>query len=137
MAKAAAPREVAARWTPDLVKEGWTPISDFFLRNYHRLDISSTEAILIVHLMSHKWDSQHPYPGFKSLAERMGVGATQIRSHARKLQMNGLLKREFRTGTTNRFDLTPLFRRLEALRVADRAAKEEAPPLPEVETVTV
>ena len=126
--KPVSPREVQTRWTPDLVADGWTPVSDFFLRNYHRIGITSNEAMLVVHLMTHKWDAHSPYPGFTSLAKRMGIGATQVRNHARSLEAKGCLHRVIRTGTTNRFVLTPLFMKLEALRAADHAAREQTPP---------
>src|SRR5262249_53349944 len=126
----AAQRVVAARWTPDLTKGGWTPVSDFFLDNYRRLapPITSNEALLIIHLIRHKWDASPPFPGFKTLAKRMGITATSARNHARSLDKKGYLVREKRVGTTNLFDLTPLFRALEQLQAFDaghRAAKEE------------
>ena len=70
--------------------------------------------MLIIHLMRHKWDSKMPFPGSKLLAKRMGISATAVRGHARSLERKGYLKRIKRTGTTNKFDLSPLFRALEA-----------------------
>lgn len=121
-------REVAKRWTPQLIEDGWTPVSDFFLRNYHRLSppITNSEAILVIHLMSHKWDHQAPYPGFKTLARRMGMSMTAARGHARKLEVKRYLRREKRVGTTNRFHLEPLFEALEKLRSADRKRAKKA-----------
>ena len=115
-------RGVGKRWTPQLVKEGWTPVSDFFLKSYHRLSppITNSEAMLIVHLMMHKWDKGAPYIGFKTLAKRMGMSTTAARGHARSLDVKGYLRREIRVGTTNRFYLEPLFEALEKLRSAEK-----------------
>ena len=109
-------RDPAARWTSKLVKNGWTPISDDFLAHYTDLvpAITSTEAMLIVHLMQHKWDGKAPYPGFETLAKRMGMTATAVRNHARSLEKKGYLQREPRVSQTNRFHLDGLFRKLEA-----------------------
>ena len=109
------PRTIGSRWTPSLAIFSWTPISDFFLDNYRQLGISNLEAILIIHLMRHKWTVEMPFPGFKRLANRMGMTPTGVRAHARNLQKKGLLRRVKRPGKANVFDLEPLFQKLEQL----------------------
>lgn len=120
-------RDVASRWTPTLAKLGWTPISVYFLDNYHRLSppIRYVEAMLIIHLMRHKWDSNAPYPSFKTLAKRMGVSPEAARSYARCLQRNGYLVREGQIGETNRFHLNRLFTALESLVLKDALAEQQ------------
>jgi DNA-binding MarR family transcriptional regulator len=100
-----------------LSSKGWTPVCDYFLDSYSKLNpkISNLEALLIIHLIRHKWDAEAPFPGFKTLSKRMGITATSARNHARSLEHKGYLKRLKRVGTTNKFDLTPLFRALEGL----------------------
>src|SRR4051812_39597885 len=87
--------EIAKRWTPRLVANGWTPISDYFIENYHRLKpaISTCEFVFIVHLMRHKWDERHPRPAFGTLAKRMGISSTAVRNHARSLEKKHYLRR--------------------------------------------
>jgi hypothetical protein len=116
-------REIGQRWTPRIARRGWTPVSDYFLKNCARLKVSPTEAMVIVHLMSFKWDSNAPFPGLKTIASRMGITATSVRTHIRKLEKRELLKRTFVVGTTNRFNLEPLFRKLEDLLDEDKAAR--------------
>ena len=120
-----AQREVSDRWTPALVQGGWTPVADYFLDSYTRLDpqLSTSEAMLIIHLMRHKWDRDMPFPGFKTLARRMGVSATAVRNHARSLEQKGYLRRHVQIGTTNRFDLEPLFAALEKLLAQESSRK--------------
>lgn len=114
---AASPKSnaISARWTPTLIEGGFTPVSDYFLDNYHRLSppIRTSEAMLIIQLMRHKWDSDAPYPGFKSLAKKMGISVQAARLHARTLEKHGYLRREMKVGETNRFHLAPLFNALE------------------------
>jgi hypothetical protein len=120
-----AKRLVSTRWTARLVAGGWTPVADFFLDSYSRLDppLSTSEAMLIIHLMRHKWDREMPFPGFKTLARRMGITATSVRNHARSLEQKGYLRRHVQVGTTNRFDLEPLFAKLEALLASESAPR--------------
>ncbi len=112
-----------------LVKDGWTPVSDFFLENYSRLNppITTTEAMLIIQLMRHKWDENHPYPAFKTLARRMGITDTAARNHARSLEVRkNYLVRIKRVGMPNLFDLSPLFAALEKFKTqVDSEKKKE------------
>jgi hypothetical protein len=113
-------RDVAKRWTTALARAGWTPISDFFIDNFHRLNPPMThgEAMLVVLLMRHKWDDAPPFPGFKSISKRLGISITAARQLARRLEKKGFLIREKQKGATNRFHLQPLFRALEDLQAA-------------------
>jgi hypothetical protein len=124
--KAPPSREVSDRWTEALTKQGWTPVSDFFLDHYARLDppITNAEAILVIHLIRHKWDDAPPFPGFTTLARRMGISATAARAHARSLEAKGYLARQMRVGTTNKFDLTKLFAALEKQQAFELGKKE-------------
>ena len=119
-------RSPASRWTPALIKNGWTPVVDDFLDHYAALGITPGEAMLIVHLMRHKWDKKAPYPGFETLAKQMGLTATSVRNHARSLEKKRFLIREPRVSQTNKFHLDPLFKRLEA-HVAANPKKPKEP----------
>jgi hypothetical protein len=121
----AAAKSVSKRWTPALVKDGWTPVSDFFLQNYHRLrpPLTTSEAMLVIQLLLFKWDERHPYPAFKTLAKHMGMSPTAVRNHARSLETGKrYLRRIMRTAKPNKFDLAPLFAALEKLRSESRTS---------------
>jgi Helix-turn-helix domain len=119
-------RMVSSRWTPELVAGGWTPVADYFLDSYTKLDppISTSEAMLVIHLMRHKWDDAPPFPGFKTLSKRMGITSTSVRNHARSLEKKGYLHRMKRIGTTNHFDLVPLFVALEKLQAYEAGQRD-------------
>jgi hypothetical protein len=121
-----AQRMVSTRWTPALVSGGWTPVADYFLDSYTKLTppLSTSEAMLVIHLMRHKWDAAPPFPGFKTLAKRMGITATAVRNHARSLEKKGYLLRYKRVGTTNHFDLVPLFVALEKLQAYEAGQRD-------------
>jgi DNA-binding MarR family transcriptional regulator len=106
---------VGARWTEKLIEDGYTPVSDIFLRNYGALKISTAEAMFLIHLISFKWDEKRPFPSLKTIAGRMNMSPTAVRSHVRRLEKGGLIQRVKRSGATNEFDLTPLFSALENL----------------------
>jgi DNA-binding MarR family transcriptional regulator len=112
-------RDVAARWTPNLARGGWTPVCDLFLDSYKKLGITNLEALFVIHLVRFKWSSAMPFPGFKRIANKMGITPTAARAHARSLEKKGLVKRVERSGSSNRFDLTELFQRLERLQLEE------------------
>lgn len=117
--------DVTSVWTKKLGKP-FTPISCYFLENYHRLKypITPIEFAFIVHLLRHKWGEAEPYPAFGTLARRIGRSPEALRAAARSLGKKGYLKRTIRKGSTNRFDLTPLFNAVEKLYDEDQLTKK-------------
>ena len=83
-----------------------------FLHHYAHLKphpLSPGEALFVLHLMEFKWDAKAPFPGYKTLAGRMGLSDKMVRRYAQSLETKKYLNRVVRVGRTNRFDLTPLF----------------------------
>lgn len=118
-------RKIQKRWTPKLAKPGFTPIVNVFLKGYVRLGLNSSEAMLITHLMSFKWDQNNPYPRMRLLAERMGMTARSVRSIIKKLEDKKLLTRkQLPNERANRYELFDLFRALE--RQMDENPSSEA-----------
>lgn len=105
-------RTFIERWKHEaLFKRGFVVVPTLFLQHYADLkpEITPGEAMFILHLMEFKWDANHPYPGYKTLARRMGRSEKAVQGHAQNLQIKGYLRRELRRAETNKFDLTPLF----------------------------
>ena len=103
----------AKRWKyEELFQKGYVAVPALFLHYYAQLKpfpLTSGEALFVLHLMTFKWDTEEPFPGYKTLAKRMGVSDKMARRHAQSLEIKGYLKRRLRVGQTNRFDLNPLF----------------------------
>jgi hypothetical protein len=106
-------RSFAERWGHrELFDRGFVVTPTFFLQYYARLKpypLTGGEALFVIHMMEFKWDAAAPFPGYKTLAERMGVSDKMARRHAQSLEAKGYLLRQARTGQTNLFDLRPLF----------------------------
>ena len=114
-------------WTKKLGKK-FTPVSKYFLENYHRLPfpISATEFLFIVHLLKFKWDEAMPFPAIGTLAKNMLKSSTAVRAAARSLERKKYLKRHMTRGRPNHFDLEPLFKAVEKLYDADNAAEAKS-----------
>jgi DNA-binding MarR family transcriptional regulator len=123
-------RSVSERWTPALAKH-WTPVSSFFLENYHRLPLTkgggltSSEAMLLIHLIDYKWTDEAPWPSVAALAKRMDITRRAVRLSLAKLEEKGLLRRVAAPGRnrSNRYVLDGLFAQLEALLAQDNAMR--------------
>ena len=120
-------RAFSKRWQhEELFAKGYVAVPTLFLRHYANLkpySLTSGEALFVLHLMEFKWDEKAPFPGYKTLAERMGVSDKMARRHAKSLEEKKYLKRKVRVGRTNRFDLTPLFDALKAAVAKEAGAK--------------
>ena len=135
---------VENRWTPRLGKQ-FCPVSSYFLANYHRLrphesaqGLSSTEVMVVIHLMDHKWDSRAPYPTLGRLAERMGLSTRAVRSALQTLQGLGYVQREASpSGGPNKYHLEGLFNALEALMDGDVVARDNVESEKPVTSTTV
>jgi DNA-binding MarR family transcriptional regulator len=118
----------AKQWAVELESDGHVRISTFFLENYHRLkpySLTHGEAMFIVHLMQHKWGDKAPYPGYKTIAKRMGVSDKTARRLAKSLEDKKYLVREIREANTNLFHLTKLLSALVGLKKTSKSKGSE------------
>ncbi len=128
-------RGVDARWGARLGKH-FTPISSYFLQNAYRLKplgmpkakgLSPSETLALVHLFDHQWDERDAYPSLQTIADRMSLSRRQVRDIMKRLEDLKLLTRiRGPLGGTNRYNLTPLKKRLEQLMDDDIAASDAA-----------
>jgi hypothetical protein len=79
-----------------------------FLAHYSSLNLTTSEAMFVLQLMTFKWDAADPYPSYAAIARRMGISEKMARRYARALEQKGLLRRKFKRRDTNRFDLSAL-----------------------------
>jgi hypothetical protein len=104
---------VSQRWTPSLATKGFTPVATAFLEHYRELNITVAEAMLVVHILSHKWTDAMPFPSLTRLADLMGVSERYVRKMLKSLEGVHYLKRVYRTGTSSTYDLSGLMTALE------------------------
>jgi hypothetical protein len=111
-------RSLAKRWGnhESLLQGGWVGVPVAFLANYGTLmqfgGLTAAEAMFVLQLMAFKWSEEAPFPSYTTLAKRMGITDKQVRRYAKALEDKGFLIRTPRIGSSNSFDLQPLFNAL-------------------------
>ncbi|MFY0562630.1 helix-turn-helix domain-containing protein [Archangium lansingense] len=125
------------RSTPLIAQRGFTPISSAFLSYYAQLNITVGEAMLLIHLMSFKWTRDAPFPAISRLAKLMGCSERNIRKLCASLESVGYLKRVGRSGTSNQFDLSGLYAKLEDMINVERASASAPTAVPVLQPQTV
>ena len=106
-------------------RQGWLGVPDAFLRYYDKLQpygLTTAEAMFVLQLMAYKWTEEAPFPSYNTLSARMGVTTKMARRYAKSLEEKGYLKRTARIGSSNKFELQPLF---DALMEAVQRASEK------------
>jgi len=105
-------------WGHPILDEGFTAIPNVILHKAGKLGITDREFHFIAQLASFKFSTDSEIrPSYRTLAERMGRNARNLRKIANSLEEKGFLIRKFRRTEngnyeTTIFDLTPLIEKL-------------------------
>ncbi|WP_439099572.1 helix-turn-helix domain-containing protein [Corallococcus exercitus] len=122
-------RSLPQRWTPLIAAKGFAPLPTVFLENYSKLNITVSEAMLLVHIHQYKWTADLPFPSVTLLARLMGCSTRNVRKLCLSLESVGYIKRVTRDGMSNLFDMSGLYAKLEDIitnvSLANAAKKQE------------
>jgi DNA-binding transcriptional regulator YhcF (GntR family) len=129
---------IAFRWGGDteLFRDGFLVVPTRFLRGYTlaKSALTTSEAMLLLVIMTFKWSDEAPYPSYDRLGQIMGVSSRMIGRYAKSLEKKGYVRLTRRRGTSSTFDLDPLFRRIPRMpmtrsedeaAIASRAAEQQ------------
>jgi hypothetical protein len=99
------------RWG-DLLAAGSTHVPNLLLDHQHALDMSSTELVVLVHVLRY-WSepSQPSRPDLERIAQAMDLGRASVERSLLALEKLGLL----RATADGSYDLAPLVARLKRL----------------------
>jgi DNA-binding transcriptional MocR family regulator len=101
------------KWGDDLQALGYTAVPNCLLTCQAQLGIASCELNILLQVLSFKFDTRHPFPSLRAISKQTGLAVNTIRRNLRSLENKGMIKRLYRTGDTNLYDIEPLIRLLE------------------------
>jgi len=118
------------KWSPQVMKLGYTPLPNLLLRAQGKLKLSPVMLNVLVQLAEHWWEAdKNPFPAKDRIAIRMGKSPRQVQRYITKLESAGFVKRIERfTGkkaqTSNEYSLAGLIGKLKAVEPEFSKAKE-------------
>ena len=102
----------------EILDEGFTSVPNILLRYRSRIGLKPKHIMLIIDIMSYKWDTEYPFPSYSTLALRAGIEERSVKRITQDLEELGLLVKTPRfdgeTGAqvTTVFDFRPLVQKL-------------------------
>ena len=87
-----------AKWGEAAIA-GWQAVPDVLLKNQHKLDLTPTDLLVLLNVLSFWWYVEElPYPRVATLAKRMNVTPRTVQRSLQKLNEKGLLVRKTDVG---------------------------------------
>ncbi|MEQ9620312.1 MAG: helix-turn-helix domain-containing protein [Deltaproteobacteria bacterium] len=102
----------------EILDEGFTSVPNILLRYRSRIGLKPKHIMLIIDIMSYKWDAGYPFPSYSTLGLRAGIEERSVKRITQDLEELGLLIKTPRfdgeTGAqvTTVFDFRPLVQKL-------------------------
>lgn len=101
------------KWPDDIEKRGYSQIPNCLIRCRSELGLNTSELSILLQLMVFDFGKNKiVWPSHKTLAKQAGLSCSAIRGNIVSLESKGFIKREFQTGTSNRYDLLPIIDKL-------------------------
>ena len=129
----------------EILDEGFTSVPNILLRYRSKIGLKPKHIMLIIDIMSYKWDAGYPFPSYSTLSQRSGVEERSVKRITQDLEELGLLIKTPRfdneTGAqvTTVFDFRPLVKKLidemnrgdelpdNSINIADAANQKPSP----------
>ena len=103
------------KWSKNILGYGFTAVPNLLLMHRAAIKLTSTECLVIIAIDSFRWTAQDPWPSLEALSKRSGYSPRTLSRTITSLEDKGAIRRIRRTGTSNRYDLTPVIEWLDYL----------------------
>ncbi len=119
------------KWSPQVLKFGYTALPNLLLRAQAKLKISPPQFNVLAQLCEHWWDAdKYPFPAKETIARRMGKSPRQVQRYITELEDAGLIKRIERfsgkkSQINNGYSFAGLIQKLKALEPEFTKAAEQ------------
>lgn len=116
------PPVLLQKWGKKALEDKWTSVPNMILLRQAELNISNTELVLLINIMSYEHNiNALVYPSISTLAKRQGLHERSIQRAINRLVEKGFLTKTIRSkhqdqkGLTNIYSIAPLRAKLEEL----------------------
>lgn len=124
-------RRAADKWTPAVIKLGYTTLPSLLLRAQAKLKLNPSQLNVLIQLIEHWWEAdKNPFPAKETIARRMSKTPRHIQRILTQLETAGHIKRIERflghkAQTSNAYSFDGLVKKLVALEPEFRKAAEQ------------
>lgn len=131
--------EAEKKWGKKTIAYGFCIIPSILLQAQRRLNLNSTQMMVLLHIAEHWWYADaKPFPGKAEIAKRLDITERQVQRIISGLEQSGLVRREERRSKSqgrlsNYYHLDGLVRKLKefepeytAIKVQAQKAREHA-----------
>lgn len=113
------PKELLGKWGVAALINGWTNIPNTLLEQQSKLDLTNSEMMLLIHIISFSHKAESPaFPSVSTLATRLNQHTRTVQRTIGRLVEKGIINKKVRSkhandlGMTNIYTLEPLKRKL-------------------------
>ena len=140
------------KWTPTLMKAGWTVLPNVIFERQQALGLDPLDVNILLHIASYWWtEGSKPHPSKVTIAKAIGVEPRSVQRRIAALEKDGLIRREQRRisrngSKTNIYHLDGLIEAAKpyaleklqdlAAKAAERAARAQRKGKPKLRVVT-
>ncbi len=91
------PNRNELKWTPALMRAGWTVIPNIIFERQQALGLDALDINILLHIASYWWEpDSKPHPSKTTIANAIGVDPRTVQRHIAALERGGLIRREQR-----------------------------------------
>jgi predicted transcriptional regulator len=114
-------RRAEDKWSPQVLKLGYTPLPNLLLKAQGKLKITPMQFNVLVQVVEHWWEAERdPYPAKDTIARRMNKSPRQVQRYLTQLEDAGMIKRIARYSgkkaqINNAYSFDGLIKKLKAL----------------------
>ena len=85
------------KWTPDLMKAGWTLLPNVIFERQQVLGLDPVDINIILHIASYWWtEDGKPFPSKVTIAKAIGIEPRSVQRRIARLEKDNLVRREER-----------------------------------------
>lgn len=131
-------KELTKKWGSDIMALGFTAVPDILLKRMGKLNLTSTEFVVMVQVMSFWWFADNkPFPSKRKIAAAIGCSEKTVQKTMARLEKLGFVTRIERRKDADRndsniYDFAPLIAQLAPMAAeelliqkAEREAKDD------------
>lgn len=114
-------KELTKKWGEEVMALGFTAVPDILLKRMGRLNLTSTEFVVMLQVLSYWWFAdQKPFPSKKKIAVAIGCTEKTVQKTMARLEKLGFINRierrkEQDRNDSNLYDFSPLIAQLKPL----------------------